>query len=135
MVTLDFCQSGCQCPQKTEIPPAVFTRFITYRVNAEWLPVLRKLVPLISLVRAHSFTDRIMAYNHYATLWSIVLLQMFAYLNVELHCFCQMSSYRTSSISSRIILRLMIIIWPEGWELSYYVNKNNSTYYSIFSYK
>lgn len=50
--------TGCQCPQKTEIPPAVFTRFITYRVNAEWLPVLRKLVPLISVVR-RSLTDRI----------------------------------------------------------------------------
>lgn len=47
--------TGCQRPQKTEIPPAVFTRFITYRVNAEWLPVLRKLVPLISLVRAGSY--------------------------------------------------------------------------------
>lgn len=35
--------TGCQRPQKTEIPPAVFTRFITYRVNAEWLPVLREL--------------------------------------------------------------------------------------------
>lgn len=60
-VTVGFCQPGCQCPQKTEIPPAVFTRFITYRVNAEWLPVLRKLVPLISL--KHSLTDRIMAYH------------------------------------------------------------------------
>lgn len=47
--------TGCQRPQKTEIPPAVFTRFITYRVNAEWLPVLRKLVPLIYLVRAGSY--------------------------------------------------------------------------------
>lgn len=56
------CHPGCQCPQKTEIPPAVFTRFITYRVNAEWLPVLRKLVPLISLVRTHSLTDRKMAH-------------------------------------------------------------------------
>lgn len=35
-----------QRPQKTEIPPAVFTRFFTYRVNAEWLPVLRARVPL-----------------------------------------------------------------------------------------
>lgn len=29
----------------------MFTRFITYRVNAEWLPVLRKLVPLNSRAR------------------------------------------------------------------------------------
>lgn len=52
------CHPGCQCPQKTEIPPAVFTRFITYRVNAEWLPVLRKLVPLISPVRTHALSYR-----------------------------------------------------------------------------
>lgn len=79
--TFRLLPAGCQCPQKTEIPPAVFTRFIIYRVNAEWLPVLRKLVPLISLVR--SLTDRIMVYNRHAASRSICLSRISGYLNVE----------------------------------------------------
>lgn len=49
---------------------------------------------------------------------------MFAYLNVELHCFCQtrhvMSSYRSSSISSRIIFRLHDYIMTRRVEIMKY---------------